>query len=58
MARILAIKAGEEEGTLWCKVQVPGPQGEMVILTKVELEALKAGARYAFFEEIEKLARK
>lgn len=51
MARIVELKAAEA-GYLWVKIEVPGPQGEVSIYTRAELDNLIKQTRAELLEEI------
>jgi hypothetical protein len=51
MPRILELKAAEA-GTMWVKIEMPGPQGELSILSREEIDRIKRREREIVFEVI------
>ena len=51
MPRILELKAAEE-GCMWVKIEMPGPQGALSILSQEEIKRIRMLARRDVLNEI------
>lgn len=57
MPKIVEFKAAEA-GFMWVKIEIPGPQGSLSILSQQEINHIKKVARCAVLDEItEKIKR-
>lgn len=56
MAKIVQLKAAEA-GYMWVKLEMPGAQGELTIMTAEEIKRLKQTALSCFHEALLEFSR-